>query len=50
MCVPVDDDVTAARFGWQPRELWDELGGDERFTRRLHWWRRHRPEFETSLA
>jgi hypothetical protein len=103
MCVPIDDDVTAWRSGWQPSELggrprrlrlacdaygldragreelldavsetiarvgeflrrriaagdpnftkmWDEIGGDERFARRLRWWQSHRADFESALA
>ncbi len=100
MCVPVDDDLSAARLGWLPadrpcrlrlaadsygldragrRELlsvlsgsvarggefvarrveagdpgfvqmWEEMGGMERFDRRRAWWAAHQPDFESALA
>jgi thiamine kinase-like enzyme len=99
MCVPVDDDVNAARQGWtgpdRPRRLrlvadaygldedgrrelvdtvgatiarggefvrrrvaagdpnfvkmWNEMGGEQRFDRRRHWWEEHREEFVDAL-
>lgn len=100
MCVPVDDDVNAARLGWGDEDrparlrlvadaygldaagradllahldhdmasggefvrrrvergeapfiqMWEEMGGAERFDRRRAWWAERRPAFATALA
>jgi hypothetical protein len=99
MCVPVDDEINAARLGWIPAdrpsrlrlvcdtyglasggrsdvleslsdaitrggefvrrraeagepgfvEMWNEIGGMERFDRRRRWWAERRPDFEAAL-
>jgi Phosphotransferase enzyme family len=99
MCVPVDDEVNAARLGWEPADrptrlrlvcdaygldsvrrsdvleslsdaithggefvrrhaeagepgfvqMWNEMGGMERFDRRRRWWAKHLPDFEAAL-
>ncbi|HEY5173517.1 MAG TPA: phosphotransferase [Acidimicrobiia bacterium] len=99
MCVPIDDDVNAARLGWQPAdrparlrlvadaagldrgsrhalftalsdsiarggefvrrrvaagdpnfiEMWNEMGGAERFDRRHRWWVEHHEKFLNAL-
>jgi aminoglycoside phosphotransferase (APT) family kinase protein len=99
MCVPIDDDVNAARLGWQPAdrparlrlvadaagldrvsrhelfttlsdsmarggefvrrrvaagdpnfiEMWNEMGGAERFDRRHRWWVEHNEKFLNAL-
>jgi hypothetical protein len=99
MCVPIDDDVNAARLGWQPAdrparlrlvadaagldrvsrhelfttlsdsiagggefvrrrvaagdpnfiEMWNEMGGAERFDRRRRWWVEHNEKFRNAL-
>jgi hypothetical protein len=99
MCVPIDDDLSAFRLGWEapdrPRRLrlvadgygldgdargqllqilaesmehggefvrrrveagdlnfirmWQEMGGVERYQRRLRWWEAHRPTFVDAL-
>jgi hypothetical protein len=99
MCVPIDDDVNAARLGWQPAdrparlrlvtdaagldrvsrhelfttlsdsiarggecvrrrvaagdrnfiEMWNEMGGAERFDRRRRWWIEHNETFRNAL-
>jgi hypothetical protein len=100
LCVPVDDDVSAARLGWQPADkiarlklvaeaygldtagraslleilsdriahggefvrrqveagnqnfaqMWNQMGGAERFDRRRRWWRHHRLGFAARLV
>ena len=100
MCVPIDDDVNAARLGWQPADrparlrlvadaygldqtsrpellailsdtivsaggafvrrrveagdpnfinMWNEMGGKNRFDRRRRWWAEHQNRFENAL-
>jgi hypothetical protein len=100
MCVPVDDDINAARLGWGPADraarlrivadayglqgaarkslvevldtsiargrefvrrrveageegfvrMWREMGGDERYNRRLAWWIENRDQFVAALS
>jgi hypothetical protein len=100
MCVPIDDDVNAARLGWSPADLpvrlrlvadiygldavgrsellavltdsivrgggfvrrrveagdpnfiqmWNEMGGAERFDRRLRWWVEQQGRFASALC
>jgi aminoglycoside phosphotransferase (APT) family kinase protein len=100
MCVPVDDDLSASRLGWEPSHrprrlrlvadtyglvgeqrlklfqiltetidrggqfvrrrvaagdpnfirMWNEMGGAERFDRRLRWWTEQRSIFMGALA
>lgn len=99
MCVPIDDEVNAARLGWTPAdrparlrvvcddyrldgpgrhqvlrclddsiarggefvrrrvdagevafiEMWEAMGGQERFDRRRRWWADARPDFDAAL-
>jgi hypothetical protein len=100
MCGPVDDDVNAARLGWEPADkaarlrlaadaygldaagraelleviavamaqggefvrrrveagdpnfiqMWNDMGGQERFDRRRHWWETEQPRFAQALS
>jgi hypothetical protein len=100
MCVPVDDDLSAARLGWTPADrlarlrlvadaygldlaerhelhrilsdsiagggefvrrrveagdpnfiqMWNEMGGMERFDRRRRWWTEHEQQFLSALS
>jgi len=100
MCVPIDDDLSASRLGWEPSDrprrlrlvadayglageerlelfqiltgtmqsggefvrrrveagdpnfiqMWEEMGGRERYDRRLRWWTEHQSKFIDALA